>query len=88
MSLSHLSSVFPPAEFFRPAGAAIPAPPRSRNLRLTRSLRLTSQTSWASQHSPAARSKMLSSQVGEDEEEVWERLGGAETVVTQRSTQR
>ncbi|GLD69591.1 voltage-dependent T-type calcium channel subunit alpha-1I-like protein [Lates japonicus] len=34
-----------PAEFFHPAGAAIPAPPRSRSLRLTRGLRLTSPAS-------------------------------------------
>uniref|UniRef100_A0A4W6EBF4 Calcium voltage-gated channel subunit alpha1 Ia n=1 Tax=Lates calcarifer TaxID=8187 RepID=A0A4W6EBF4_LATCA len=48
-----------PAEFFHPAGAAIPAPPRSRSLRLTRGLRLTSPASWASLRSPGAHSKML-----------------------------
>ncbi|KAK5856437.1 hypothetical protein PBY51_008032 [Eleginops maclovinus] len=51
-----------PAEFFHPAGAAIPAPPRSRSLRLTRGLRLTSPASWASLRSPGAHSKMLCSQ--------------------------
>ncbi|GLD69575.1 voltage-dependent T-type calcium channel subunit alpha-1I-like protein [Lates japonicus] len=51
-----------PAEFFHPAGAAIPAPPRSRSLRLTRGLRLTSPASWASLRSPGAHSKMLCTQ--------------------------
>ncbi|XP_053707243.1 voltage-dependent T-type calcium channel subunit alpha-1I isoform X1 [Synchiropus splendidus] len=51
-----------PAEFFHPAGAAIPAPPRSRSLRLTRGLRLTSPASWASLRSPGARSKKLCTQ--------------------------
>ncbi|XP_068434908.1 voltage-dependent T-type calcium channel subunit alpha-1I isoform X1 [Clinocottus analis] len=51
-----------PAEFFHPAGAAIPAPPRSRSLRLTRGLRLTSPDSWVSLRSPGAHSKMLCSQ--------------------------
>lgn len=55
--LFHLS-----AEFFHPAGAAIPAPPRSRSLRLSRGLRLTSPDSWASLRSPGAQSKMLCSQ--------------------------
>ena len=53
-----------PAEFFHPAGAAIPAPPRSRSLRLSRGLRLTSPASWASLRSPGAHSKMLCTQVG------------------------
>ncbi|XP_040014335.1 voltage-dependent T-type calcium channel subunit alpha-1I-like isoform X2 [Xiphias gladius] len=51
-----------PAEFFHPAGAVIPAPPRSRSLRLTRGLRLTSPASWASLRSPGAHSKMLCTQ--------------------------
>ncbi|KAK9534938.1 hypothetical protein VZT92_007352 [Zoarces viviparus] len=51
-----------PAEFFHPAGAAIPAPPRSRSLRLSRGLRLTSPDSWASLRSPGAHSKMLCTQ--------------------------
>lgn len=55
-----------PAEFFHPARAAIPAPPRSRSLRLTQGLRLTSPASWASLHSAGARSKMLCTQVGSD----------------------
>ena len=57
-----------PAEFFHPAGAAIPAPPRSRSLRLSRGLRLTSPASWASLRSPGAHSKMLCTQVGGAEE--------------------
>ncbi|XP_044186655.1 voltage-dependent T-type calcium channel subunit alpha-1I isoform X2 [Thunnus albacares] len=48
-----------PADFFHPAGTAIPAPPRSRSLRLSRGLRLTSPASWASLRSPGAHSKML-----------------------------
>ncbi|XP_044036377.1 voltage-dependent T-type calcium channel subunit alpha-1I isoform X3 [Siniperca chuatsi] len=51
-----------PAEFFHPAGAAIPAPSRSRSLRLSRGLRLTSPASWASLRSPGAHSKMLCTQ--------------------------
>ncbi|XP_062422309.1 voltage-dependent T-type calcium channel subunit alpha-1I-like isoform X4 [Pungitius pungitius] len=51
-----------PAEFFQPAGAAIPAPPRSKSLRLSRGLRLTSPDSWASLRSPGAHSKMLCTQ--------------------------
>ncbi|XP_041813433.1 voltage-dependent T-type calcium channel subunit alpha-1I [Chelmon rostratus] len=51
-----------PADFFHPAGAAIPAPPRSRSLRLSRGLRLTSPASWASLRSPGAHSKMLCTQ--------------------------
>ncbi|TDH02793.1 hypothetical protein EPR50_G00156340 [Perca flavescens] len=51
-----------PAEFFHPAGAAIPAPHRSRSLRLSRGLRLTSPDSWASLRSPGAHSKMLCTQ--------------------------
>ncbi|XP_033944906.2 voltage-dependent T-type calcium channel subunit alpha-1I isoform X2 [Pseudochaenichthys georgianus] len=51
-----------PEEFFHPAVAAIPAPPRSRSLRLTRGLRLTSPASWASLRSPGAHSKMLCTQ--------------------------
>ncbi|KAF7652422.1 hypothetical protein LDENG_00097080 [Lucifuga dentata] len=51
-----------PAEFFHPAGTTIPAPPRSRSLRLSRGIRLTSPASWASLHSPGAHSKMLCTQ--------------------------
>ncbi|KAM9843980.1 voltage-dependent T-type calcium channel subunit alpha-1I-like [Aulostomus maculatus] len=51
-----------PAEFFIPAGSAIPAPPRSRSLRLTRGLRLTSPASWASLRSPGAHGKKLCAQ--------------------------
>ncbi|KAM8843948.1 voltage-dependent T-type calcium channel subunit alpha-1I-like isoform 2-T3 [Spinachia spinachia] len=51
-----------PAEFFQPAGAGIPAPPRSKSLRLSRGLRLTSPDSWASLRSPGAHSKMLCTQ--------------------------
>ncbi|XP_069005395.1 voltage-dependent T-type calcium channel subunit alpha-1I-like isoform X2 [Embiotoca jacksoni] len=51
-----------PAEFFHPAGAAIPVPPRSRSLRLSRGLRLTSPASWASFRSPGANRKMLCTQ--------------------------
>ncbi|XP_071375967.1 voltage-dependent T-type calcium channel subunit alpha-1I [Centroberyx affinis] len=51
-----------PAEFFHPAAAVIPAPPRSRSLRLSRGLRLTSPASWASLRSPGAHSKMLCTQ--------------------------
>lgn len=50
-----------PAEFFHPAAAAIPAPPR---LRLSRGIRLTSPASWASLRSPGAHSRMLCTQVG------------------------
>ncbi|KAE8283079.1 Voltage-dependent T-type calcium channel subunit alpha-1 [Larimichthys crocea] len=48
-----------PAEFFHPAAAAIPAPPR---LRLSRGIRLTSPASWASLRSPGAHSRMLCTQ--------------------------
>ncbi|XP_051905314.1 voltage-dependent T-type calcium channel subunit alpha-1I isoform X2 [Hippocampus zosterae] len=48
-----------PAEFVRSTGAAIPAPPRSRSLRLSRGLRLTSPASWAAFRSPEGQSKML-----------------------------
>lgn len=54
-----------PAEFFHPAAAAIPAPPR---LRLSRGIRLTSPASWASLRSPGAHSRMLCTQVGGEEE--------------------
>ncbi|XP_061741382.1 voltage-dependent T-type calcium channel subunit alpha-1I isoform X1 [Nerophis ophidion] len=43
-------------------GATIPAPPRSRSLRLSRGLRLTSPASWASFRSPGGHSKMLCTQ--------------------------
>ncbi|XP_069381191.1 voltage-dependent T-type calcium channel subunit alpha-1I isoform X6 [Paralichthys olivaceus] len=51
-----------PAEFFHPAGVIIPAPPRSRSLRLTRSHKLTSPASWASLRSPGAHREMLCTQ--------------------------
>ncbi|XP_051796823.1 voltage-dependent T-type calcium channel subunit alpha-1I isoform X5 [Acanthochromis polyacanthus] len=51
-----------PAEFFQPAGASIPVPPRSRSLRLSRGLRLTSPASWASFRSPGAHRKMFCTQ--------------------------
>uniref|UniRef100_G3PGD6 Ion transport domain-containing protein n=1 Tax=Gasterosteus aculeatus TaxID=69293 RepID=G3PGD6_GASAC len=51
-----------PAEFFQPAGATIPAPPRSKSLRLSRGLRVTSPDSWASLRSPGAHNKMLCTQ--------------------------
>ncbi|KAM9784328.1 voltage-dependent T-type calcium channel subunit alpha-1I-like isoform 1-T1 [Syngnathus typhle] len=55
-------SVSPPADFFHSTGAAIPPPPRSRSLRLSRGLRLTSPASWAAFRSPGGRSKVLCSQ--------------------------
>nr|XP_049599982.1 voltage-dependent T-type calcium channel subunit alpha-1I isoform X2 [Syngnathus scovelli] len=51
-----------PADFFHSTGAAIPAPPRSRSLRLSRGLRLTSPASWAAFRSPGGQSKILCSQ--------------------------
>ncbi|XP_035802905.2 voltage-dependent T-type calcium channel subunit alpha-1I isoform X5 [Amphiprion ocellaris] len=51
-----------PAEFFQPAGASIPVPPRSRSLQLSRGLRLTSPASWASFRSPGAHRKMFCTQ--------------------------
>uniref|UniRef100_A0A8D3BS96 Ion transport domain-containing protein n=1 Tax=Scophthalmus maximus TaxID=52904 RepID=A0A8D3BS96_SCOMX len=51
-----------PADFFHPAGVVIPAPPRSRSLRLTRVHKMTSPASWASLRSPGAHSKMLCTQ--------------------------
>ncbi|KAG7243644.1 hypothetical protein INR49_011201 [Caranx melampygus] len=58
----HMCSPHCSPEFFHPAGAVIPAPPRSRSLRLTRGLRLTSPASWASLRSPGTHSKMLCTQ--------------------------
>uniref|UniRef100_UPI0037E82217 voltage-dependent T-type calcium channel subunit alpha-1I-like n=1 Tax=Semicossyphus pulcher TaxID=241346 RepID=UPI0037E82217 len=58
----HMCSPQCSPEFFHPAAAAIPAPPRSRSLRLTRGLRLTSPASWASLRSPGVHSKMLCTQ--------------------------
>ncbi|XP_054861031.1 voltage-dependent T-type calcium channel subunit alpha-1I isoform X3 [Amphiprion ocellaris] len=49
-------------EFFQPAGASIPVPPRSRSLQLSRGLRLTSPASWASFRSPGAHRKMFCTQ--------------------------
>lgn len=61
---SGISSLFHlPAEFFQSAGAAIPVPSRSRSLRLSRGLRLTSPASWVSFRSPGAPRKMLCTQV-------------------------
>ncbi|XP_077397285.1 voltage-dependent T-type calcium channel subunit alpha-1I isoform X2 [Festucalex cinctus] len=51
-----------PTEFFHSTGAAIPAPPRSRSLRLSRGLRLTSPASWAAFRSPGGHSKILCTQ--------------------------
>ncbi|KAM4531475.1 voltage-dependent T-type calcium channel subunit alpha-1I-like isoform 3-T3 [Odontesthes bonariensis] len=60
---SGISTLFHlPAEFFHSAGAAIPVPPRSRSLHLSRGIRLTSPSSWASFHSPGAHRKMLCAQ--------------------------
>lgn len=56
-----------PTEFFHSARAAIPAPLRSRSLRLTQGLRLSSPASWASLHSTGAHSKMLCTQVGSED---------------------
>ncbi|KAF0032584.1 hypothetical protein F2P81_014874 [Scophthalmus maximus] len=52
----------PQEDFFHPAGVVIPAPPRSRSLRLTRVHKMTSPASWASLRSPGAHSKMLCTQ--------------------------
>ncbi|CAL8378836.1 unnamed protein product [Boreogadus saida] len=51
-----------PVDFFHPVGVPIPAPPRSRSLRLTRGLRLTSPATWASLRSPGARNTTLCTQ--------------------------
>ncbi|XP_041863089.1 voltage-dependent T-type calcium channel subunit alpha-1I-like isoform X2 [Melanotaenia boesemani] len=60
---SGISTLFHlPAEFFHSAGAAIPVPPHSRSLRLSRGIRLTSPSSWASFRSPGAHRKMLCAQ--------------------------
>ncbi|CAL8312704.1 unnamed protein product, partial [Arctogadus glacialis] len=57
-------SRFPlPVDFFHPVAVPIPAPPRSRSLRLTRGLRLTSPATWASLRSPGARNTTLCTQV-------------------------
>ncbi|TKS91835.1 Voltage-dependent T-type calcium channel subunit alpha-1I [Collichthys lucidus] len=55
----HMCSPQCSPEFFHPAAAAIPAPPR---LRLSRGIRLTSPASWASLRSPGAHSRMLCTQ--------------------------
>ncbi|XP_072298570.1 voltage-dependent T-type calcium channel subunit alpha-1I isoform X2 [Eucyclogobius newberryi] len=49
-----------PTEFFHPTAPA--GPPRSRSLKLSRGLRLTSPRSWASLRSPGARTKKLCTQ--------------------------
>ncbi|XP_028266992.1 voltage-dependent T-type calcium channel subunit alpha-1I-like [Parambassis ranga] len=60
---SGISALFHlPSEFFHPAGAAIPVPPRSRSLRLSRGLRLTSPASWASFRTPGTHRKKLYTQ--------------------------
>ncbi|MEQ2210742.1 hypothetical protein XENOCAPTIV_018479 [Xenoophorus captivus] len=60
---SGISSLFNlPAEFFHSAGATIPVPSRSRSLRLSRGLRLTSPASWVSFRSPGAPRKMFCAQ--------------------------
>ncbi|XP_059931392.1 voltage-dependent T-type calcium channel subunit alpha-1I-like [Gadus macrocephalus] len=51
-----------PVDFFHPVAVPIPAPPRSRSLRLTRGLRLTSPATWASLRSPGARNTTLCTQ--------------------------
>lgn len=52
-----------PAEFFHPAAAALPAPPRVRLGHKPRGLRLTSPASWASLRSPGANLELLTAQV-------------------------
>ncbi|KTF93571.1 hypothetical protein cypCar_00017318, partial [Cyprinus carpio] len=52
-----------PAEFFHPAAAALPAPPRGRPGHKPRGLRLTSPASWASLRSPGANTRLLTTQV-------------------------
>lgn len=52
-----------PAEFFHPAAAALPAPPRGRLGHKPRGLRLTSPASWASLRSPGANTRLLTTQV-------------------------
>ncbi|XP_061568549.1 voltage-dependent T-type calcium channel subunit alpha-1I [Cololabis saira] len=51
-----------PGGLFHSAGTSIPVPPRSRSLRLSRGLRLTSPSSWASFSSPGIHRKMLCAQ--------------------------
>nr|XP_055050088.1 voltage-dependent T-type calcium channel subunit alpha-1I isoform X2 [Misgurnus anguillicaudatus] len=51
-----------PAEFFHPAAAALPAPPRGRLGHKPRGLRLTSPASWASLRSPGANTRLLTTQ--------------------------
>ncbi|XP_072549024.1 voltage-dependent T-type calcium channel subunit alpha-1I isoform X2 [Salminus brasiliensis] len=50
-----------PAEFFHPAAAALPAPPKGQVGHKPRGLRMTSPASWASLRSPGA-CKLLTSQ--------------------------
>ncbi|XP_035470336.1 voltage-dependent T-type calcium channel subunit alpha-1I isoform X3 [Scophthalmus maximus] len=59
---THMCSPHCSPDFFHPAGVVIPAPPRSRSLRLTRVHKMTSPASWASLRSPGAHSKMLCTQ--------------------------
>ncbi|XP_054606479.2 voltage-dependent T-type calcium channel subunit alpha-1I isoform X1 [Nothobranchius furzeri] len=60
---SGISTLFHlPAEFFHSSGANVPTPARSRSLRLSRGLRLTSPYSWASFRSHVAHKKMLCAQ--------------------------
>ncbi|KAM9394309.1 voltage-dependent T-type calcium channel subunit alpha-1I-like [Pholidichthys leucotaenia] len=51
-----------PAEFFHPDASATPTPPRSRSLRLSKGLKLTSPASWASFRSAGAHRKRLCTQ--------------------------
>ncbi|XP_030638815.1 voltage-dependent T-type calcium channel subunit alpha-1I [Chanos chanos] len=51
-----------PSEFFHPAAAAFPAPPRSRPGLRSRGVRLSSPASWASLRSPGANTMMLMAQ--------------------------
>ncbi|XP_046722196.1 voltage-dependent T-type calcium channel subunit alpha-1I-like [Silurus meridionalis] len=61
---SDSSTVFHlPAEFFHPAAAVLPAPPRARLGHKPRGLRLTSPASWASLRSPGANLELLTAQV-------------------------
>ncbi|KAM9745827.1 voltage-dependent T-type calcium channel subunit alpha-1I isoform 3-T3 [Menidia menidia] len=58
----HMCSPHCSPEFFHSAGAAIPVPSRSKSLRLSRGIRLTSPSSWTSFRSPGAHKKMLCAQ--------------------------
>ncbi|XP_062840903.1 voltage-dependent T-type calcium channel subunit alpha-1I [Trichomycterus rosablanca] len=51
-----------PAEFFHPAAAALPAPPRARLACKPQGLKLTSPASWASLRSPGANIELITAQ--------------------------